>query len=62
MRELAVGTGVGGGASAEEKGAGRRYLGGEVCPLGSALVMQGDGLDPTKDDILGNLHTQAPQA
>lgn len=39
-----------------------RYLGGEVRPLGTALVMQGDSFDPSKDDVLGNLHTQAPEA
>lgn len=38
----------------------KRYLGGEVSPLSSALVMQGDSFDPTKDDILGNFHTEAP--
>lgn len=35
----------------------KKYLGGEIRPLGSALVMQGDSFDPGKDDILGNLHT-----
>lgn len=45
-----------------EKNVGKRYLGGEISPLGSALVMYGDSLDPTKDDVLSNFHTQAPQA
>lgn len=40
----------------------KRYLGGEVRPLGSAPVVQGDSFDPSKDDILGDLHTQAPEA
>lgn len=35
-----------------------RYLGRQISLLGSALVMQSDSLDPTKDDILGNFHTQ----
>jgi hypothetical protein len=45
-----------------KKGDGKRNLGGEVGPLGSALVMQCDSLDPTEDDVLGNLHAQAPKA
>lgn len=44
------------------KGVRKRYLGGEVSPLGSALVMEGDSLDPTKDDVFGNLHAQTPKA
>lgn len=37
-------------------------LGGEVSPLGRALVMEGHGLDPAKDDVLRDLYPQAPQA
>lgn len=40
----------------------KRYLGRQISPLGSALVMESDSLDPTKDDILGNFHTQTLQA
>lgn len=47
---------------AGDRGGGKRYLGGEVSPLGSALVMEGDGLDPAKDDVFGNLHAQTPKA
>lgn len=54
--------GLGPGALAGKKGVRKRYLGGEVSPLGSALVMEGDSLDPTKDDVFGNLHAQTPKA
>lgn len=39
-----------------------RYLRREISPLGSALVMQGNSFHPTKDDVLGDLNTQALQA
>lgn len=46
---------------AEGKRVTKRYLGGEVSPLGSALIVQGDSSDPSKDDILRDLHTQAAE-
>lgn len=38
-----------------------RYLGRQISLLGTALVMESDSLDPTKDDILGNFPTQTLQ-